>query len=86
MTHVILSYDPDTPRVKNQEVERLYTVNRIDTSNRLLTSHSIIAHDDHEAIDLAMIICGADRAQVWQSERLVHEIEAFRFKRRPLGY
>lgn len=83
MTHVILSYKCRDHDDQSAHLRHTYMVKRINTTNEVVNVHHVMAYDDEDAIDLACIVIGADGAQVWHQDRLVHEIAPFRLKRRP---
>lgn len=62
-----------------------YNLRRMTNEGKTVATHTVVACDDEEAIEMAYLMCGPNRAQLWQGARLVHQIEAFVFKRAPSG-
>ncbi|MGU3667942.1 hypothetical protein ACLBX9_27465 [Methylobacterium sp. A49B] len=63
--------------------ETVYHVRRLDTQGKTIHTHSIVALDHGEALELAYTVSGPGRAQLWCGTELLHEIEPFTFKRHP---
>lgn len=62
-----------------------YIVRQFDCNSMPVHIHKLAAASDADAVDLACIMIGADRAHVWQHERFVYEILPASLRREPDG-
>ncbi|MBE7200234.1 MAG: hypothetical protein INR70_20850 [Parafilimonas terrae] len=74
---------PELSAPHRANTETRYFVRRLDKQGKTIHTHSIVALDRGEALELAYTVSGPGRAQLWCGAELLHEIEPFTFKRRP---